>query len=484
MSSARSRLALGIAVLGAAAVACAPALAAVSVSGPAKGALPAAFAGVSVETSLLPTWFGSSSCRSPVADVLEMAGNPQLRIGGNSQDRLWPNADLPAGQQQVANAAFFHAVRCVGDTGAKVLLGLNLLGSDPQATGDLLAAAGGLVPAGNLTVAIGNEPDLYGSRLPAPGDYAGYLLLYGDTLNALRARFGTLLPPVAGPDAAAYRWGPETSEFIRQVHPAAADVHLYGLNGCVKGYQPTVSALLGRGASDALVEDLRPVVATAHSVGIQAQISEANSVACSGAAGVSNTPASALWGLRLLGDAAAAGFSRVQMHASNGFYDPFVLQSDGTVRFRPLWTAMLLADRLWPQGSRPLRVAQPSAAALRTFAARRPDGTLGVLAVNTDQTQSRSLTLHTTAHVATVGRMDPDGPLAVTLDGRRLTWSDGGPRWVGHQQVKRVRVHDGRYTVRVPAMSAAWVVFDDTSATPDPGTLTAGGTPAAATASP
>src|SRR4051812_49129298 len=173
-----------------------PARAVVRVTGPPGVPLPASPAGLSVETDLLPDWWQAGSCQSPVREVLRMAGRPELRIGGNSQDRLWPNPALPRGQRQVADPAFFHAVRCAGATGSPILLGLNLLGHDPQAAGDLLAAARGLVPAGRLAIAIGNEPNLYGGSRAA---YANYLAQYGQTLGALKARFGPLMPPVAGP---------------------------------------------------------------------------------------------------------------------------------------------------------------------------------------------------------------------------------------------------------------------------------------------
>jgi hypothetical protein len=208
-------------------------------------------------------------------------------------------------------------------------------------------------------------------------------------------------------------------------------------------------------------------------MGIRAQVSEANTIACRGTAGISNTPAAAIWALRLIGDAAVAGFSRVQMHASRGFYDPFVLLPDGSVRFRPLWTAMLLVDRLWPAGSRPLRVADPEDSPLHAFAARRPDGSLGVLAVNSDLARSRRLVLATVARRALVGRLDPRGPFTVALDGRRLTWAGGAPEWTGRQRLERIRVHGGRLALRLAPMSAAWVVLDGSGDADGPAGLTA-----------
>ena len=102
------------------------------------------------------------------------------------------------------------------------------------------------------------------------------------------------------------------------------------------------------------------MLAAARAAGISAQISEANSVACGGMAGISDAPASALWGLDLVATAAQAGFSHVELHSSGGSYDPLVLDADGTLTFRPLWTAIYLADQLWPAGSYPLRLTGSS----------------------------------------------------------------------------------------------------------------------------
>jgi hypothetical protein len=460
------------AALAATAVLVPPAGATVRVTGPAARPLPASPAGLSVETDLLPAWFRIGSCASPAREVLRMAGDPQMRIGGNSQDRLWPTAALPAGQKQVADARFFHAVRCVGATGTHVLLGLNLLGRDPQATGDLLAATRGLVPRDQLTIAIGNEPNLYGGRIP--GRFTGYVEFYADVLARLRSRLGSALPPVAGPDAAAYRWIPEAAQFVRQVHPAKADVHLYGLNGCRRTVHPSARQLLDPAASTQLIANLRPVVTAARQMHIPAQISELNSIACRGRAGLSNTPVAALWALQVLGDATTAGFSRLQFHASRGFYDPFVVRPDRTVAFRPLWTAMLLADWLWPQGTRPLHT-RGAPARVGVFAARRPGRGVALLAVNRDRRRARTVVVRTAARTALLGRMTPRGRFVVTLNGRRLTWSRGRPVWTGPQRLERPAIRRGRLRIRLAPGSAAWAVLGGRAGARSPATLTAGG---------
>jgi hypothetical protein len=432
------------------------------VTGPASPGLPASFAGLSVETTLVPSWFLPNGCHSGVRAVLAMLGRPEIRVGGNSQDRLWPTAPLPPGEHQVVDIPYFHALHCLSAIRSPLLVGLNLLGRNAAATGDLLSKLGYVVPPDLLTIALGNEPDLYGSRLPAPGDYAGYLALYGQTLDALRGRLGGFLPPIAGPDPATWRWTTQTADFISSEHPAVADEHVYGLNGCSQTpgspTYPTVAQLLSPFASSDLIAALSPVVSAARRAHIPAQISEANSVACGGVHGVSDGPPSALWALSFLGSAATAGFSRVEFHSSGGAYDPFVLTPNG-ITFRPLFSAMVLADRLWPAGSRPLRLSGSLPTGLAGWVARRPDGSLGVLLVNSDLNQAKRIVLDTPAGQAILGRLQAAGASAVTLDGQQLVWASGRPSWKGHRRLERPPVRSGRLTVRLTPGSAAWLVL-------------------------
>jgi hypothetical protein len=438
--------------------------AAVRVGDPVAGRpLPRSFAGLSVETDTLGSWFSAGGCDSRAHKVLQLLGRPEIRVGGNSQDRLWPNSALPTGQRQVVGAPYFHALGCLAKYRHPLIVGLNLLGRDPVATGDLLAAVKTVVPPSLLSVALGNEPNLFGSRLPAPGRYPGYLKLYGDTIDALLARFGGKLPPTAGPDAATWRWRAETVKFVADAKPAIVDAHLYGLNGCGKqpgkpGF-PTVRKLLAPGASVGLVGQLRGVAVAARAAGIPAQLTEVNTVACRGLSGVSDSPASALWALQVLGAGAKSGFSRIQFHTSNGNYDPFVLKADGTVDFHPLMTALVLADRLWPAGTAMRKLVGQLPPGVQAYAGTRSDGRTGIVLVDRDLTHGRRVVLRTRARAARIGRLRGAGAYAVTLDGQTLRWSKAGgrPVWTGRRVVADRRVRAGRLSVHLAPASAAWV---------------------------
>jgi hypothetical protein len=439
-----------------------------SIGPPAAPTLPASFAGVSVETDVVTRWFPRGGCDTPAGRVLALLGRPEVRVGGNSQDRLWPSWPLPPGELHLAGPNFFHALGCVAQTGGPVVVGLNLRGNDPAAPITLLDAVRSVVPAGQLSVALGNEPNLYGKNYPTPGDYNAYIQHYTTTLGALQQRFGTALPPVTGPDAATWRWTAQTIRFITDAHPAEIDAHLYGLNGCLrtpsKPRYPTLDRLLRPSASIDLVRALAPIAAAARTAGIPAQISESNSVACRGRAGVSDTPASALWALSMLGSAATAGFGHVELHHAHAAYDAFLVHAGGRIEFRPLMSTLILADRLWPAGTRPRWVVGREADAVHAWAGQRPDGRIGVIVVNSDQLRAHAVRLASAATGARYGRLLAAGPTAVTLDGRLLTWSGGRPVWQGTRRTRALVPRGGRVQLELPPMSAAWLLLKGAAA--------------------
>ena len=98
-------------------------------------------------------------------------------------------------------------------------------------------------------------------------------------------------------------------------------------------------------------------------------ISETNSISCGGVRGVSDSPAAAVWAVRLILGALRDGFASVRFHSSGGAYDPFVVRGAAVV-LRPLYAGMRALVGLLPTGAR-LR-AIPGAAALGAVAIASP----------------------------------------------------------------------------------------------------------------
>jgi hypothetical protein len=123
-------------------------------------------------------------------------------------------------------------------------------------------------------------------------------------------------------------------------------------------------------------------------------------------------------------------------------------------------TALVLADRLWPERTRPLHLRGTLPAGVSGWVGRRPDGRLGVLLVDRDPTRGAHVVLRTAARAATVGTLRGAGSYSVTLDGRQLTWRDGAPAWKGRSTARRVRARDGHVTVGLAPLSATWALLD------------------------
>jgi hypothetical protein len=83
---------------------------------------------------------------------------------------------------------------------------------------------------------------------------------------------------------------------------------------------------------------------------VPAIISEANSASCGGEAGVSDSPASAVWAVRFVLTALKTGFQEVRFHFSGDPYDPFVVRGE-EVLSRPLDSALVALNQWLPVGS-------------------------------------------------------------------------------------------------------------------------------------
>jgi hypothetical protein len=116
-------------------------------------------------------------------------------------------------------------------------------------------------------------------------------------------------------------------------------------------------------ASHRLAQGVAPFVAEARAHGLPFLVTEFNSIACKGRRGVSDTFASALWGLDTLFELARVGVSGVDVHTRpDAAYAPFrLVRAHGRpiAHVAPLYDALRLFGQLTPAGTRvaPVRVA-------------------------------------------------------------------------------------------------------------------------------
>lgn len=357
----------------------------VTVGAPTDVVVPASLVGVSVETWLLVAMTRAAPCdENAFFGALARLGSAGVRVGGNSQDFTTVRRSRP---RFTMGEAYFAGLRCAADRlGGPVDVGLNLRFGDAADTGAMMRRAAAEVPRERLSFSLGNEPDLM-SRFGAGAErYARFLRAY----RAMRARLPTSIGPFRGPDYSTRRFTGRIAPFVRDVRPSTLNLHAYPLSRCrrVAGdpAYPTVAGLASTGAAGGVIAALAPVIAVRRA-GTPVAITELNSVACSGLAGVSDHPVSAMWGADIIAAAAQAGVSEMRFHLSTGAYDPLVLGPDGHLTARPLFNGMVFAAEHLRPGASMATLEGALPAEVSGWATAEPGATTVLLANHTTTPQ-------------------------------------------------------------------------------------------------
>lgn len=382
--------------------------------------LPGGYAGLAIEYSTVPRWFGSPSAPDPLlAELLagiDPGGRPVIRIGGQSTDRTWwpvPGMARPPGITFTLSPSWTARVKGFAEsTRGRLMLGIDLEAHSARL--ERVEAAQLVQRIGASAIAaleLGNEPPLY-AHIPwyrvldhryLPWYSHTGVPVFGRPLSWGPSQFASefaqamkLLPPLplAGPESSDAPW-------LDAVEPLAGSggervrvltSHAYGLNQCIKtpslpGY-PTVPHLLSLTASRALVPGLDSYIAFAHAHGEQYRIDEMGSVSCNGRRGVSDTMASALWVIDSLFALRAAGIDGVNLHtfpgSANGLFDLSQdTKGNWSAIVHPLYYGALLFASAAPPGSRLLHLrVRRGAPPLREWATRDRAGRLRVVLIN------------------------------------------------------------------------------------------------------
>jgi hypothetical protein len=294
-----------------------------------------------------------------------------LRIGGDSGDQAWWN---PTGRRRPATILQDVTPRTLSAVAwlaralhAPVTLGLNLALENPVNALALARAARRRLPHRSLeAVEIGNEPDLYvrARTFRVPGhvhrrlrkharyDAARWTRDSARYLSVLRHGLGAGTRLSVGGFAGAGWWraldralrGP-----LRQAGVVSG--HLYALPSCSVP-TPSMNWLLSPAASRGRVAALAPLAAIARHRRLPLRVTELNSAACGGRAGLSDRFGAALWLTDTLFALQRLGVQQADVHTwLHARYAPFV-PSGTTTRARPGLLAMLAFARAAPAGSR------------------------------------------------------------------------------------------------------------------------------------
>ena len=469
--------------------------------GAAGRAVPRGYLGLSIEFQAIRAYTGTDPAAiNPVLESLirnlSPGQPPVLRIGGDSSDVAWvpaPGVARPPFQGyeltpgwMATTAALAHAV------GARMILGLNLAAGDPALSA---AEAGAYLRAfGRRSIAameIGNEPNLYAAvrqftsragrsvtSRPRTYTYRDYQAEFAATAAALpmtdpaMALLGPALsagPQPTGP------WPPSMGAFLRDDRSVSAlSVHRYPLRNCDVGpsspQYPTIAHLLSDYATVALAAGVGRWVRVAHDNGRAVRIDELNSVACRGAAGVSDTFASSLWATDALFSLVAAGVDGVNLHTLPGAAYQLFQFSHRDGRWRgavaPAYYGLLLFAQAAPVGSRLLGVhGAPHSTRLSAWATRASDHTARLVLI--DKAPGHPETVEVPAPAGAHGPVSVERMRApsvratghVTLGGRGYgRETDSGTLRAPILQAPG-RAPNGDYVVTVPGGSAALVTF-------------------------
>jgi len=318
--------------------------------------------GLSLEYPVMAQDLGVGPCPPPaLVTELQQLGSPPLALAGDSQDETVPSGVLASPSQSweaatlyTLPAAFWSQLHCLLNTTRDPLtVGLNARTGQISWASQIVAGAQSAATNG-LDFSLGNEPDLYSlpnyAELDKPqaNEETVAVNTYLQIAEQLKGALGEA--PVIGPELARpAHWQHELPRIISQLHEQIVGVHLYPLTSCATPKAVTIPGLLSSEAAET-PRSLAWVVADAAAANAPAIISEANSASCGGVAGVSDSPAAAVWAVRFVLCALKTGFKEVRFHFSGGPYDPFVIDGE-TVLNRPLESALALLQQWLPVGS-------------------------------------------------------------------------------------------------------------------------------------
>jgi hypothetical protein len=440
---------------------------------PLAPAVPRDFLGLSFEAWNLPR-IAAYAERGNLVALLRSLGTGVMRFGGVSADlqAAWSQNGTAApswASTRISPADLAGIAALARKTHWRVLLTVNLGHYDARAAAREVRAARGLLGHNLAAVAIGNEPDKYTSkRLRGRG---WTLATYARQVRAYRAAIEAAAPGVrlAGPDASSGAPGLGwVVAAARGEHPTLLTDHFYPSTSC--GYRPRLSDLaspLIRAAETTMLSQLRAI---SRAAAIPLRLDETNDISCHGAPGVSDSFASALWGLDYVVRAMRAGLAGVNFHdliAEPRAYSPLAATNQralaaGALSAKPEWYALLLARRLL--GDQPLRATIAGRASNLTAAAllsRRRR--LHVVLIDYDPPGSEPLLVR--LHVApryrsgAILRLTAPSPGAlrdVRLGGRRIT---SAGTWAPRSPLPRVYRRSRSLELELAPSSAALVTL-------------------------
>ena len=427
------------------------------------GRIPADFLGLGYEiSSVSEPGLLAASNESYVQFVRTLGPAGVIRIGGNTSDYASWSADGPAVSSPQGTVVDRRAVDDLGSflhaTGWRLIWGLNLgRGTIEEAVDEAVSVAAS-VGDRLLAFEIGNEPDLFaGIHRPANYSYVDYYSEYLRYKNAIRDKLGNA--PFAGPDVIVH------SEWLEQFAMTEESdlqllTHHYYAEGPPDNPTSTIEDLL---KPNPILTGLLGTLETAsRKAQLPFRICEANSCFGGGKPGVSNTMASALWGLDFLFTLAAFNSAGVNIETGVnhlGFlswYTPVGLDLTNSYRAMPLYYGML-AFALGSRGSLIQLSVDTAGLNITAYAVSSDHGEIWLTLVNKEAGRDAEVRA-TSPGIDNASVFRLTSPSLGSVDNVLLGGSavGGNGKWLP-DALEPILVMDGEFEVGVPAASAAIV---------------------------
>ena len=413
-----------------------------------------------------------------VAALFKTLGPSNLRIAGNTLDRdtLWvpagktPPDPKPVWVEDIVTPGDIQRLRRLLDTtGWKAEVGINVGRWDAALGADQAKAMTRILGGKLVAIECGNEPDQWAGKAlrPAGYDYAAY---HADWVACADAVGHNRL---AGPDTA----GTSSAWAASLAADEHARMRMLTVHQYAAGGDATIATLLAPGQVTSQLNSVSKNLAAAKANGLPMRVDEANSAYSGGVDGVSNTFASALWGLDYSLSMAQAGIAGVNIHGGLGVcndpiwngkfqrYTPFCAASEAyelaqVYRVMPIYYGLWMARQMGPGTFLPVTVGTDRN--LTAYAVRGDDGRTRIAVVQKDDTTAEPVHLS----LAVGGRDRAGGVLRLT--GTALNAEPTAVQGATVDPAGRlrpgpagaVRVHDGTLTLDVAAGSAAIITLD------------------------
>jgi hypothetical protein len=428
--------------------------------------IPEDFTGLSYEASALPNTSYFNVANTTFVNLIRELGKGVIRIGGNTVDRS-PWVAVPAAgvdlNKVITDEDIDRLFKFTGATGWKVMYGLNLGTGTPRYAALEAAYVYNHYRDQLNSFEIGNEPDYYGANGLRPTGYSNtdFEKDFTAYYDSVKARSPEAL--FSGPTTATHTmtW---LEPFVRAEH---ADIQLVTQHYYKMGppASPTVTIATLLDGNSGIISQAQTMKAVADSYHLPFRVAECNSVFGGGKDGVSNTLASALWGLDLMFTLAEQGASGINFHhggKETDWYNPISLQQ-GMFGPKPLYYGMLFFSRAATGNLIPVKVDtthQTDAPNLAVHAVKRQDGAVLVTLINKDLSREAFVTMimhHPGWHSASLLRMTGTSPVdsTVLLGGAPV---DEQGHWSSRQLENAILTKEG-CTVKMPPFSAALLVL-------------------------